>query len=519
MAVTTYECSECGALLKSPQELSAGKKIRCPKCSKVFTIGGAPVAPVAKPASAGKAAASAGKAAPAPAKVDDEDEGGNYSFKQDDGPPPPTLAELTHGKKKKGKDGDDEDDEVEYDDLGEEKPRKKKKKGFKKKSAGSGAGKKVALIIAGILVVLLLAGSGTGAYLYLNWYKNKGTGNEDPLALLPENCSVVGFVNTGAISTHPGGPALADQIFKGFLNEELLKTIKSEAGIDAKDLMDQIYFGVKEPEGANGGKAPRSFVCKSKVAFDQNKMRAALKDLVPQRVGWRTYFKVNNIKEVDWVYMPSDRILVFSSLPESEMQTIVGSKATQPALSAELLSFVQAMDKEDAWTALAISDQIRQQFKSAPGMPAMPAGVEAGIAKAKAAGLAATLTGSLVKLTMTVDCGNDSGAKRMSEDVSSWWNKQKLLLSMMASSLPSKSEAILIKDLTQSLRFSSKGSHANASAQLTFEPLRDALVEGYQAGMAAQQQQPQMQRGGPRGGFPGPAVPGGRRGGRRGGGP
>ncbi|HEV8058477.1 MAG TPA: hypothetical protein VGP68_01310, partial [Gemmataceae bacterium] len=238
MAAITYACSECGALLRSPQVLPAGKKIRCPKCNEVFTIGdgpagNGPAAPTPKPAAATKAK-------PAPTPDEDEDDGGSYGFAQMETVIAPTDAELSG--KKKPVDDDDEDD-----DLDDERPVKKKKKRFKEKKQSSGSGKTVALIICSVLLVLLLAGGGVGAYMYLNWYKNKGTGKEDPLALLPADCNMVGHLNYGAISNQPAVADLVEELWKGLSSSGVFQRIKTETGIEPKDLMDQVYVGMNFP--------------------------------------------------------------------------------------------------------------------------------------------------------------------------------------------------------------------------------------------------------------------------------
>jgi phage FluMu protein Com len=97
MAVAKVECPECGKVLKPAKPLTPGKKVRCPKCNAVFTVPGAPEeeAPERQEAIR-KAAPAAKKAAPAkpnaaspsePKKplLDEDDEGGTYSFVKEPG--------------------------------------------------------------------------------------------------------------------------------------------------------------------------------------------------------------------------------------------------------------------------------------------------------------------------------------------------------------------------------------------------------------------------------------------------
>jgi hypothetical protein len=114
MAVFKTTCPDCGAILKSSNPMPSGKKVKCPKCGKGFTVPEdeeppAPAQPVARTTKAAK------KPAPAPAAKpdDDDDEVGTYGVVRD--------ADLD---KPPDEDEDDDDD----DDDDEDGARKKKKK-------------------------------------------------------------------------------------------------------------------------------------------------------------------------------------------------------------------------------------------------------------------------------------------------------------------------------------------------------------------------------------------------------
>ena len=97
MAVAKVECPECGVVLKPTKPLTPGKKVRCPKCSHVFTVPGAeeeaplPNAAVRKAEDAPLPKKAAAKpkpaAAPAPKKpaIDDDDDGGTYGLLKEPG--------------------------------------------------------------------------------------------------------------------------------------------------------------------------------------------------------------------------------------------------------------------------------------------------------------------------------------------------------------------------------------------------------------------------------------------------
>ena len=110
MAVFKIACPECGATLKSGNPMPAGKKVKCPKCGKGFTVPAGGDVPEeaekepARPKPAAKAAA-AKKAAPEPPppKKDEDDEAGTYKFVDEP--------------EKPGGDEEDEEDEGRKADL------------------------------------------------------------------------------------------------------------------------------------------------------------------------------------------------------------------------------------------------------------------------------------------------------------------------------------------------------------------------------------------------------------------
>jgi hypothetical protein len=104
MAVFKTTCPDCGATLKSSNPMPPGKKVKCPKCGKAFTV-----AEDDGPGRGKSAARKAGAAAPGP---DDDDEIGTY-------------AVIKEPEDDKSRDEDDDDDYEDDDD--EDRPKKEKK--------------------------------------------------------------------------------------------------------------------------------------------------------------------------------------------------------------------------------------------------------------------------------------------------------------------------------------------------------------------------------------------------------
>jgi hypothetical protein len=128
----SIKCTHCGSVVKSPKPVEPGKKLKCPKCAKVFVV----------------------------AEDEEEPEAEEESAAEE-------SAEEEETPKKKGRTAAKDDDEDDED----EKPKKKPGKDKKSKKDEDDAPKKGSnmLLIAGIGGVLLLcccAGGGGGTCLF-----------------------------------------------------------------------------------------------------------------------------------------------------------------------------------------------------------------------------------------------------------------------------------------------------------------------------------------------------------------
>jgi DNA-directed RNA polymerase subunit RPC12/RpoP len=120
MPDNVYRCPECGANLKMAKPVPDGKKIKCPKCEKIFMPSAAgPAAPKPKPAAAPPPPAPVAAAPKAKRPADDDDDGGTYGVVTEAPPPAPPKEPL-----------DLDDDE---DDSPAERKKKKAAKAKKKK--------------------------------------------------------------------------------------------------------------------------------------------------------------------------------------------------------------------------------------------------------------------------------------------------------------------------------------------------------------------------------------------------
>src|SRR5207237_10425792 len=132
---------------------------------------------------------------------------------------------------------DEDEDDAEDEDEADERPRRRSSR---KSSSGNKVLLVILLVIGGAFLLLAAAG-GAGYYWYINRNRNHGTGNEDPLAFVPADCTVIVGVDMGALLEQP---TIAQQIQQSFRrnNTAFLVDPKRDAGIEFKDLFDHMWI-------------------------------------------------------------------------------------------------------------------------------------------------------------------------------------------------------------------------------------------------------------------------------------
>jgi hypothetical protein len=274
----TFSCPDCHAVLKTANPIPAGKRIKCPKCNTVFAVPAEDARP--KPA-----AAVQGKPRPQapplrkPAPPDDDDANGASpprparktvpvdDYDDDDGGEPIARKPL-----RKRAPVDDLDDREEEDDD-EDRPKRKSSKKRGKKKSGNGM---LIGIIAGSLVLLLAVG-GVGALVWPGFLLsskdkdtakgksggkdqtgpavagiNEGTGNENPLAYVPADSTVIAGADVGAIWNMPFAAQMEQEI-KTDANIRGLAELKKITGLEVKELADHVVVAAELPVGGATG--------------------------------------------------------------------------------------------------------------------------------------------------------------------------------------------------------------------------------------------------------------------------
>ncbi|HEV3444602.1 MAG TPA: hypothetical protein VG099_08170 [Gemmataceae bacterium] len=534
MPLTTLSCPGCKINLRPNKPVPPGKKVKCPKCATIFVTGNGTPDPASgiqtKPR----------PQAPPPPRQEEEDQGWEIvdeepgkvieAFKVVD--PVEKAPQIDYEQQAKAKDkakpkpaakpaprpkeryvDEDEDDEdyqdeedLDEEDLDEEDEEDERPRARRKTRNDGSKVLLIVLLLVGGGFVLLAAAGGVGYYLYANRHKNSGTGNEDPLAYVPSDANTIIDVDMSALLSQP---AIASQIQQGMRrnNTGFLSDPKRDTGLEFNDLFDHIVVAVRaSPQQPVGGVAQGTSVTiiRSKVPFDPNKVRDALKESTAERVKGKTYFKVNypNIKAV---FMPSNRILIVTDAPDATVQQIVGSDGSTPKLSADALSMIRDLEKGSAgWVVVPFEGEVKSSIQmNANAAPPEFRGLTQAVALAKCLGASFAISGGSATAQVKLHCTDEKTAKQLASQVQTLWDTQLKgvggvqIMTML--SLAPKEVKTFFKELIDSTKFSSQGSMAQANAQVSIASLQAAIIQLQTMGAQG-------------GGFPGMPAPGGRRG-------
>ncbi len=442
MSATTLSCPECQTTLKSGMPIPEGKPIKCPKCGAVFP---AP-APIAQ-------------------EIHDTNDEKKARIVQKKNSPFIPAGEFND-------EGPTEYDQEE-DDYDDEPVRRRKKR-------RTNTTKILAVAIGSALIVLLFVGV-TAYFIWnnvVNKGRNRGTGKEDPLAFVPADSTRVFGVDLGPLWEQP---ALAAQIENAIHQDpqDLLADIKKNTGIEEREFLDHVIFAMKT-NAANPAEPPQmSLILHTKEAFSQNKIRDSAKDLTPQKAGGKTYYKRNvapGSGQWLWLYMPSDRILVLSDLPEAQMKELVEADGIEPKLPAPVISMAQGFEKSHFWMVEPFSAASKQQMEKGLAMirwiiPPDLTPVTNALPQAKMLALCSSLANNKVSLQVSLVCADDGTAKQVETSLQNFWDKNSkgqagLQTLLRLEKLP-KDQQPTVKEMLENLQFSSQGASVHVSTLFT----------------------------------------------------
>ncbi len=434
MPSTSFHCPQCRTMLKPAHPVPAGKQVRCPRCDTVF-------------------------AAP------------ETEYPQPD----------AHGPAQAAARGYEED---EYEDRFSERPRRRRKKQSQRGLLiGLGAGGGVLVLAALVFLLIWLLRSSD----------NQGTGDEDPLAFVPADSSVIVGVDMGAFMDHPTiGPLILGAMAQGQAN--FLRDAKKETGLEVRDLFDQ-WIVVIHGDLANiqqaammGGQPSMTVIIRSRLPFSQKKLSRSWGSVSRQSLNGKTYYKVHNTPPFATLYMPSDRIIIASALPAEQLAAVMASDGTRPLVNPDVAALAQQARKSHVWMVVPFNEALRgvmQQGIAGQGAssPELKPLVDA-LQKAKGVGFWASLVGEQIHLDLALSCDGETAARDAVDAAQKAWKKQTTGLggmqAMVGMALLPGGAGKIVSEVIKSTQFSQRGSLAQASARVSFQTLRDLIQQGMQ---------------------------------------
>lgn len=469
MSVFNLTCPECKTTLKTAKPIPAGTVLDCPKCGVMF--------PAPKPKAKDDVVA-------AVEVVDDDEVVEDFEVIDDDG------FEVVDDEPQKS----DKPRQARGAEGGEARPRQKFRP-KRKKSSNQGL---IIGVSVAVGVVVLLGGAGFLAYKLLF------TGDREPLAFMPANTPIVGGVNMGALSQQV--PKLGQLIDAGANSPQA--SFQNKLGIGPKEAFDQLTIGFDPQSSAF------LLVGKSSVAF--NRQKAYDQSTGPnERVDSVQGKKIIRVTDQNMsVYLPSDRLIVMTSLPDDRLNTILANDGRRNELNTDMQELTKRASSHHVWAVINLDGAMRQQ---AAGMMAMAAATDPAGAKAmqpvfdsaKALGFWGSINSGKVEFNLGVLCADKAAAETAKTALETSMKSQPAPSGMAAAAMAMMMPASIKNfqtELTQSAQGKVDGNVAIVSmscSQSTFEALiNDAPKFASMANMMM-----------PRGPAPGPG-PGRGRGGR-----
>jgi hypothetical protein len=458
MAVSIFACPDCGSTLKSKQALAAGTKIKCPKCQTVFAI----------PERNGAADTDDEEEAPPPRRP----VAAGKELAKKAGPKPPPLRP----RKEEFAEYDDGDDEAE-----EVRPKKMKKKlkGKKKPLPINPA------LIAGIagLVLLLVMGYVAG-WVWPGFLYQPGS---EPLAYVPANSATVFTVNLEVLADQ-----LGNSFYDGFMAAAPIaplgfsaSTFKNDTGLELKDMFQQVTVATTEPfnpEDNSSGRQKAVMILKSKVPFDRKKIIAHLKLAdSAQRLKWKTYYKRTVGSETMSVYIPSERLIIWSALPEKEWGEVLTSKGHKPVPTGDLKTMIDTVSANPVWGATIMDAAFKKRLEGLAGfIPVAGASLKEAINAGKSAATWVAIEDGQVKFKVGMMCADGEAAKKVSKSLEGVWKLALLAfkgqVTQQIEQLPPPIQPVA-RELLDGVRFTAQDNLAQVSIQLNLRTVKAVSEE------------------------------------------
>jgi hypothetical protein len=430
MNTITFACPDCRTNLKTARRIASDQDVRCPKCGTIF---------------------------PAPPETDSEllEPGAETTGISSE--PAPSIGQSW---------------------AEDRSPRPRSSR------APGAANRTRRLILASCVIVLVF----TAATAYFAWSavvnrgRNAGSGREIPLAYVPADSTLVLGINLGQLADQP---AWRDQLEKAIRSQDpapgFLDDCKTHAGIERSELFDQVILAFKL-DGLNPNEPPHTtLIAKSKAPFDQTKIRDSEEEMYPDIAEGKFYYKrrVGHILDLDYLFMPSDRILILSNLPQFDFETLVEKDGTEPFLSEEILTMMRGLQSEPLWAILPFHDTLRRNLHrhSQAVVKTNPetALVLETLSRSHAATGRGRWDGDQLALTVSLVCAEETAATKALTCLQTYWEKHSKGWVGLLPMLP-KDRQELFQDLVTHAEFSKEGPTVQLAVKLS-RPSAETLVK------------------------------------------
>jgi len=420
MATVTFACPDCHTNLKTSRRIAPDRDVRCPTCGTVF---------------------------PAPPETDSD------------------LLEF-------------EDDGIDMtaDGAGHE---FEPTAGSRSAKLSSRIGRRTWSLILGSAVIVILFTAATAYFAWsavVNRGRNSGTGLEDPLAYVPSDSSLIVGVNLGELAEHSDW---RQQIEKGIRNLNVspgfLDDCKGNTGIEFSELFDHVILAYKF-DGLNPSEPPHTtLIAHSKIPFNQNKIRDSESEMYPEIVEGKFYYKrnVSEIQDLNFLFMPSDRIMVLSNLPQYDFEPLVEKDGTELFLSTEMATRIRGLQNDPLWAVLPFNEPLQWtlHWSSRAALKRTPefAEVLEGLSHARAASTKGRWDEGKLALTVDLVCADEAAASKALTELQSFWEKHAKGWAELLPSLRKDHEGFVQEILTQA-KFSRDGATVRLSTRFTPPP-------------------------------------------------
>jgi hypothetical protein len=399
------------------------------------------------------------------------------------------------------------DDEFEGDESeqprtrkrGSDEDRPRRKQRLKKKSK-SGQLSATGLMIGAGVVLFVLALGGLGTLWYLKRDINKGTGSEDELAYVPADATVLIGFDIGTLTSQPAIGTPLESLFKR--GDTFLAECKKN-GIEFRDLFDHSIMVSSFNEE---GPSIQTVIVKSRIPFSQKKIRDSAKDAEAQRFQGKTYFKVKE-KDFSVLYMPSNRVAVFSNMPEKQMEKLISSGADQPSLTGHALDLARQVRENHLWVVVPFSQSMRESMQQG-AVPVNPPALKDALVKARGISVSGRLERDKLKYEVSLACSDQASAQEAESTLRSAWDTQmngpavEAALSQMSGG--SGVQQAFFKEIMEHTEFSSAGSNARMTGELSARTVGGLLTQIVQANVAMERLRNRLPGRRPPGVSPGP---------------